>query len=80
MTDAQLKRFKKLLKDGRSPLAWGTVEDGDGWPFLRGWNGGVEYAEKMLMQVLQGESNGSHEQTPGDGAGAKVRSDTGEAA
>lgn len=54
--------------------------------------GVVEFSEEhcaemrtKLVEVFrfangQGESNGSHEQTPSDGAGAKVRSDAGEAA
>lgn len=48
MTSDEEKDYRNKLRLLKSPIASGTVEQGEGPIFLRGFNAGVEAAEKFL--------------------------------
>jgi hypothetical protein len=48
MTPEQLQQFRDLIKAGRVP----DEKASENRVYLRGWNGGLEFAETHLAKVL----------------------------
>lgn len=53
MTPEQITEFRRLLTAGKVPDDRASEER----VFHRGWNGGVDFAERMLRRVLGEKEN-----------------------
>ncbi len=51
MTEQQLQRLRELLTAGKTPDERASEQR----IYLRGFNGGIDFAEQMIAKVLQGE-------------------------
>ena len=49
MTPEQLQRLLSILANGRIAVERNSTD----WPFPRGWNAGVEFAENQIHKILK---------------------------